>query len=291
MHLSRIPSGLRYYIGAAARLRRTVEDCAISVFDGWSYEEIVTPTVDYYSLFAQGMGAEAHRALRLCYAAPVFRQRPQSHAEWRRESTQLGCELIGAGSSHADLEVLVITAEILKRLGLDGGFRITLNSVEVFNGIAEELALDGDARERMRSLIDVRDAASLRQFLDTFGAGLKDRDVFARLTQLSGKREILDQGRAAMTNPRSVAALDALEHLWVVIESLGLSDSFEIDLGDVSGLDYYTGLVFKIYIRGAGVRVGRGGRYDRLTASVGRAEPAIGLVLDLVSLTELLSRP
>jgi ATP phosphoribosyltransferase regulatory subunit len=325
MHLSRIPSGLRYYIGAEARLRRSVEDCAISVFDGWSYEEIVTPTVDYYSLFEQGMGAEAHRAfrftdtdghlialrpdvtssvaraaatllgarprpLRLCYAAPVFRQRPQSHAEWRRESTQLGCELIGAGSSYADLEVLVIAAETLKRLGLDGEFCITLNSVEVFNGIAEQLALDGDARERMRSLIDVRDAASLRQFLDTFGAGLKDRDVFARLTQLSGKREILDKGRSVITNPRSMAALDALDNLWVVIKSLGLSDSFEIDLGDVSGLDYYTGLVFKIYIRGAGVRVGRGGRYDRLTARVGRAEPAIGFVLDLDALTEVLSR-
>ena len=65
MHLSKLPSGLRYYTGQAARLRRSIEDCAISVFDGWSYEEIITPTVDYYALFEQGMGAaEAQASFR-----------------------------------------------------------------------------------------------------------------------------------------------------------------------------------------------------------------------------------
>src|SRR5712664_193567 len=140
--LSKIPAGMRYYFGLEARLRRTVEETGMSIFDGWSYEEIMTPTVDYYSLFEHGMGrSEAHRAfrftdndgrllalrpdvtsaaaraaathfadrerpLRLCYAAPLFRQQPQSHVEWRRESTQTGCELIGANTSVADMEML-----------------------------------------------------------------------------------------------------------------------------------------------------------------------------------------
>ena len=108
--LSKIPNGLQYHSGAEARLRRTIEGTAMSVFEGWSYEEISTPTIDYYSLFERGMGSsESHRAfrfadadgrlltirpdvtsgiaraaatlfarrprpLRLCYAAPVFRQ-------------------------------------------------------------------------------------------------------------------------------------------------------------------------------------------------------------------------
>ena len=42
---------MRYYIGAEARLRRTVEDVAMSVFEGWNYEEVITPSVDYYDLF------------------------------------------------------------------------------------------------------------------------------------------------------------------------------------------------------------------------------------------------
>jgi ATP phosphoribosyltransferase regulatory subunit len=325
MHLSRIPSGLRYYTGEAARLRRAIEDCAISVFDGWSYEEIITPTVDYYSLFEEGMGAEAQaafrftdmdgrmvalrpdvtssaarasatllsqqpRPLRLCYAASVFHQQPRTTAEWRRESTQVGCELIGSAGVVADIEPLLIVTEVLKKLGLDGSFCITLNNVELFNGIAENLQLNQNSRERLRHLIDVRDASGLAELLDGLNVNASERDLFVHVTRLSGKRAILDKAKNVITNSRSVAALNLLRQTWETIEALGLADSFEIDLGDVSALDYYTGLLFKVYVRGAGNRVGRGGRYDRLTSTFGRAEPAIGFVLDLDALTDVIAR-
>jgi ATP phosphoribosyltransferase regulatory subunit len=321
--LSGIPTGMRYYFGQEARLRRTVEETGMTVFDGWSYEEITTPTVDYYSLFEHGMGrTEAHRAfrftdndgrllalrpdvtsaaaraaatlfaererpLRLCYAAPVFRQQPQSHAEWRRESTQIGCELIGANTRVADLEVLAIASEFLRRLGLEGDYAITLNDVGIFNGVAERLLLNPTLREEMRQLIDVRNAADLERFLAPYTSA-SEAEAFAQLMQLSGKRESLVQARSVISNEQSCAALDRLDGLWNVIESLGLTDSFEIDLGDVARLDYYTGLTFKIYVNGAGYRVGSGGRYDDLTASFGKAEPAVGFVVDLDALTDVL---
>ena len=321
--LSRIPTGMRYYFGPEARLRRTVEETAMNIFDGWSYEEITTPTVDYYSLFEHGMGrVEAHRAfrftdtdgrllalrpdvtsaaaraaatlfaererpLRLCYAAPVFRQQPQSHAEWRRESTQIGCELIGANTRVADLEVLVIAAEFLRRVDLEGNYAITLNDVGIFNGVAERLKLDPTWREEMRQLIDVRNAADLERFLTPYTSA-EEAQAFAQLMQLSGKRESLDLARRVISNEPSRVALDRLESLWNVIESLGLANSFEIDFGDVARLDYYTGLTFKVYVTGAGSRVGSGGRYDGLTASFGKAEPAVGFVIDLDALTDVL---
>jgi ATP phosphoribosyltransferase regulatory subunit len=74
------------------------------------------------------------------------------------------------------------------------------------------------------------------------------------------------------------------------LEAKGLSHSFEIDLGDVSSLDYYTGLSFKVFVDGAGSRVGGGGRYDRLISNFGAAEPAIGFVLNLDGLTDVLAR-
>jgi ATP phosphoribosyltransferase regulatory subunit len=324
--LSRIPGGLRYYFGAEARLRRTVEDTVMAVFDGWSYEEITTPSIDYYALFERGMGQEeAERAfrfmdtdgsllalrpdvtssvaraaatlfaararpLRLCYAAPVFRQKTQSHAEHRRESTQLGCEFIGPGGRVADMEMLTIAVEVLERLGLENDYCITLNSAEVFNGVAAGLSLDAGARERMRHLIDIRDTAELQSFLAAYEIPLEERASFSELTQLSGKREILDQARRVITNARSVAALEAIEWIWTIVEALDLTERFEIDLGDVSGLDYYTGATFKIYLSGAGARVGSGGRYDDLTANFGRREPAVGFVLDLDALTDVLAR-
>jgi ATP phosphoribosyltransferase regulatory subunit len=321
--LSRIPMGMRYYFGSEARLRRAIENMVISIFDGWSYEEITTPTVDYYSLFEHGMGRpQAHyafrfsdtdgrmlairpdvtslvaraaatlfagrkRPLRLCYVAPVFRQQPRSHAEWKRESTQIGGELFGAKNSAADMEILAIVCEVLERLDLDRHCSITLNDVEVFNGVAEQLKLRPDQRDEMRELVDKRNAADLEQFLVRYSSDAESK-AYAQLIQLSGKRKILSEARRLITNPRSQGALDRLERLWSIIESLQLAARFEIDLGDVSRLDYYTGLTFKIYVSGAGTRVGSGGRYDKLTASFGKAEPAVGFVFELDALTELL---
>ncbi|MCA1579081.1 MAG: ATP phosphoribosyltransferase regulatory subunit [Acidobacteria bacterium] len=322
--ISRIPAGMRYYIGAEARLRRKIEDTAMAVFTEWSYEEVITPSVDYYDLFEQGMGqAEAQRGfrftdndgrllalrpdvtssvarmaatllserarpLRFCYAAPVFRQQPQSHAEWRRENTQLGCELIGTNGHASDLEVLRLAAEILSRLDLQASYVITINNVEIFNGVAAQLDLAPAAREQLRRLIDTRESAELQRFFNGFSN--TEGRAFLQTTQLTGKCEVLRAARDVIANPRSVAALDSLEELWTDIESLGLADRFEIDLSDVSSLDYYTGLSLKVFVHGAGTSVGRGGRYDGLTGNFGRAEPAVGFVLNLDALTEVLSR-
>ena len=321
--LSKIPDGLRYYSGAEARLRRRIEETAMSVFDGWSYEEIITPTLDYYSLFERGMGpSEAHHAfrftdtdgrllalrpdvtsgiarvtatlfanrprpLRLCYAAPVFRQQGQSTIEWRRESTQIGCELVGQNNTSSDIEVLATACEVLQRLNLDREYVITLNDVEVFNGVAEGLGFDAGARDQLRQLVDGRNVADLESFLVSYASSEECR-AFSELIRLSGRLETLGKARRVITNARSSAALDRLESLWLVIESLGVSDHFEIDFGDLSRLDYYTGLTFKIYIEGAGARVGSGGRYDNLTANFGKSEPAVGFVFDLDALSGLL---
>ena len=321
---SRIPAGMRYYIGAEARLRRTVEDVAMSVFEGWNYEEVITPSVDYYDLFEQGMGqreaqrgfrftdndgrllalrpdvtssvarmaatllSERPRPLRFCYAAPVFRQQTQSHAEWRRENTQLGCELIGTNGKEADLEMLRLAAEILSRLNLESRYCITINNVEIFNGVAAQMNLTPAAREQLRRLIDTRAAAELRRFLQDYDQ--REGYAFSEPTQLTGKRDVLQMAHSLITNERSVVALKSVDELWTEIEALGLQDAFEIDLGDVSSLDYYTGLSLKIFVHGAGMSVGRGGRYDGLTGNFGRAEPAVGFVLNLDALTEVLGR-
>ena len=321
--LSKIPNGLRYYSGQEASLRRMIEETAMSVFDGWSYEEITTPTVDYYSLFERGMGSlEAHRAfrfgdtdgrllavrpdvtsgiaraaatlfanrqrpLRFCYAAPVFQQQGRSRAEWRRESMQIGCELVGQDSTTADMEVLAIAVEVLGRLGLENHYVITLNDVEVFYGVAESMGFDSSSRDELRQLIDGRNVADLERFLASYASQDECR-AFSQLIRLSGEQATLDKARSLIRNERSLAALDRLDRMWRIIESLAISDRFEIDLGDVARLDYYTGLTFKIYVEGAGARVGSGGRYDNLTANYGKAEPAVGFVLDLDALAGLL---
>ncbi len=324
--LSKIPGGMRYYFGGETRLRRAVENEVMSVFDGWGYEEIATPVVDYYALFEKGMGrAEAQRAfrftdtdgrmlalrpdvtsavaraaatlfsererpLRFCYAASVFRQRPRTHAEWKRQTRQLGCELIGAGPGAADVEALVIAAEVLERLGLRSRYRITLNHAGILRGVAEELGLGEAERERLRHLIDIRDAASLDALLAERAASSTSAALASRLGRLTGKPGALEEACGLAQGPRAREGFRALKEIWDVLETLDLAGSFEIDLGDVSGMDYYTGLVFRVYVEGAGARVGSGGRYDELASNFGRSETAVGFVLDLDALGDVLGR-
>lgn len=323
---SKLPYGVRYHSGTEARLRREAEDRVMRVFDGWSYEEIVTPALDYHDLFERGMGrAAAQRAfrftdtdgrlialrpdvtsgvaraaatlfarrarpLRFAYAANVWQQQSRSHAEWRRESRQLGCELIGVAGATGDVEMLLIVAEAFAALELQNEFRVTLNHVGIFNGIAERLDLDAARREEMRRLVDTRDRAALARLLEPLTDSPEDARAFAKLVQLSGKDEMFARAREVISNERSLCALAELERVWRTLDALGVSAAFEIDLGDAANLDYYTGTIFKIYASGAGTHVGGGGRYDELIANFGTHEPAVGFVLDLESLTEVLRR-
>lgn len=243
------------------------------------------------------------RPLRLSYAASVWRGQASHRAEWRRERKHLGCELIGAPDSgeartSGDAEMLAIIGEVITRLDLQNRTRITINNVQIFNGIAERLRLDGRARESLRSLMDKRDAPALKNFLlahtDTKPESIDDSDVtndaeaFARIIRLSGRGEMFCKARAVISNEKSVSALDELERLWKVVDTFVYANMYAIDFGDASQLDYYTGTVFKIYIAGAGAQAGGGGRYDELISAFGGTDTAVGFMLDLDALTDAL---
>ena len=55
---TQIPPGTQILIGRVARRRRVLERAICSVFEGWSYEEIIPPIFDYYDVFAKGWGQE-----------------------------------------------------------------------------------------------------------------------------------------------------------------------------------------------------------------------------------------
>jgi ATP phosphoribosyltransferase regulatory subunit len=320
--LSRIPPGVQYIFDAEVRVRRWVEAEIMSVFAGWSYGEIILPIFDYADLFALGMGKEQAemtyrftgrdgkllalrpemtslvartvatrfrnnpRPIRLSYSGEVFRwDEPRGGRQY--EFHQIGLEHIGSERLEADTEALVVAIETLRRLGLDG-FTITLSHVDFFNGIAEQLRLDENERRTVREMIDRKESEHLGDLMRTH-ADVDGRTAVTRLTTLSGKRDILEEARALVSNEKSRAALDDLDRVFEITEGLGIDGYIGIDLGDVGDLDYYTGLTFKIYAPGLGTALGRGGRYDQLLAQFGCPEPAVGFSLCLDWLAQLLA--
>ncbi|HMV51406.1 MAG TPA: ATP phosphoribosyltransferase regulatory subunit [Blastocatellia bacterium] len=324
--LTKIPAGVQYFFDEEVRLRRSVEARAMRVFAGWAYDEIILPMFDYHDLFARGMGAEKaeatyrfvdrdgallalrpeltslvartvatrfikrERPIRLSYSGEVFRyDDPAERAA--REFHQLGVEHIGEPDIVADIEVLLVAAEVLTALGLED-FRIALSHVDFFGGVAGFLGLDEAQRGELRVLIDRRNSRALAEFLQQVAPHIEAsrREGFCRLTQIAGKEEALVQAREILLNETSRAAVEHLAQIYSTLTALGLRENFDLDLGDTGAQAYYTGLVFKVFVPGLGVEVGSGGRYDNLIANFGEAEPAVGFSFALDALAGAISK-
>ncbi len=310
--LTKIPAGVQYFFDEEVRLRRHVERQAMEVFAGWSYDEIIVPMFDYHDLFARGMGAERaertyrftdrdgallalrpemtslvartvatrfvqrERPIRLCYSGEVFRyDEPTERAA--REFHQLGIEQIGQPSPTADIEVLLIAAELLTTIGL-GEFRIALSHVDFFNGVANALEINAASRAQLRELIDRRNSLALDKYLQANAPQMTQerRQSFCQLTQIAGKDEAIAKARATVRNETSRTAIEQLAAIYETLTALGLAEHFDIDFGEAGGLEYYTGVTFKVYVPGWGTEIGSGGRYDNLISNFGAAEPAVG---------------
>src|SRR3954469_15897426 len=168
---TQIPAGTKILLGRAARRRRVLERVVCSVFEGWSYEEIVPPIFDYYDVFIKGMGrgleeqvyrfidregnilalrpeftslvaktavtrlASSSKPIRLYYSGEVLRfEKPKGGRQ--REFAQIGIENFGGQAKTADVEVLLIAVETFQRLGIQS-FQINLGSVDFFGGIVD----------------------------------------------------------------------------------------------------------------------------------------------------------
>jgi ATP phosphoribosyltransferase regulatory subunit len=323
--LTKIPAGVQYFFDDEVKLRRYVERRAMEVFAGWSYNEIILPMFDYHDLFARGMGEEKaertyrfvdrdgallalrpeltslvartvatrfikrERPIRLCYSGEVFRyDEPTERAA--REFHQLGVENVGEPGIVADIEVLLVAAEVLAKLGLSG-FRIALSHVDFFNGVADALKLEARARAQLREMIDRRNSLAVEEFLQMRAPGVEEsrRVDFSRLIQIAGKQDALRRARGILNSDRSLVAVDHLDKIYSTLDSLGLGENFDVDLGDTGGLEYYTGLTFKVYAPGCGAAIGGGGRYDNLFANFGQTEPAVGFSIALDGLAGAIS--
>ena len=222
---------------------------------------------------------------RLCYAASVLRTRP-SGQEGSREPIQIGAEVYGHAGIEADIEVidLLLQSLALAELGL---VRLDINHLGLASLLLAEL--EGVDEEAVLQLLQARDLPSLRELLAPWS-----QPAAAALLALP---ECFGPAESAMARARTLLApwpqatphLDALD---AVLGSLRLARhagqvSLAIDLADVQGFRYHTGLGFAAYVEGHARAVGRGGRYDGIGAAFGRGRPATGFSLDLRELVEL----
>jgi ATP phosphoribosyltransferase regulatory subunit len=320
--LVQVPPGVQCFVGAEARRRRRIEEAVVAVFEGWDYEEIIPPLFDYADVFATpGLAARtysfvgrdgsllalrpdftsllakiaagrlAHRPppIRLYYSGEVLRYEPPK-AGRQSELFQMGLEHLGGDSRAADAEILAIAGECLEGLGVRG-WVLALGHVGVFHGLVHALGLGAATADVLGERMEAKDAEGVRSVLAAAQASGPAAEALVRLSALAGDRASLGEAaRVLECCPAAARAVGELREVTDALAAAGLGDRVAIDLGEVRGLDYYTGLVFRVYARGLGFEVGAGGRYDSLLARFGRPMPAVGFMLGLDRVALLLDR-
>ncbi len=292
-------------------------DCCLK----WSYEEVRTPTLEYLHLFTSagtltpGMLGRVYSFLdwdgwsgervvlrpdgtipiaryyidnmaekgvaKLFYVANVFIF--EETGKETREKWQCGAELIGMRSPSAEVELIILALEVLKRLGIEG-VELRLSHAGLIRALLAKLGLNLGEQARVFDQIldgDVEALAKLKPGKPELGRAL------SLLLDLRGKSSGFLKNLKAQFNhnlPELNPSLDDFINIVGLLEALGYK--YHIDMASGRGFEYYTGMIFQLFVREE--KIGGGGRYDDLIPLMGgRDTPASGFALYLDQLMNL----
>lgn len=294
-----------------------VRRAMLDLFRGRGYELVVPPLIEYVDSLLTGAGSDldlktfklvdqlsgrmmgvradmtpqvaridahllGHNPVnRLCYAGSVLHTVPDG-VYHSREPMQLGAELYGVAGVEGDLEILSLMLDALQAAGLRN-IQLDIGHVGIYRALAEEMALPPELESSLFKALQSKAADEVAEICA--GLDAKRAQALVALTRLYGGAEILQAGRAALPdNARIRAALDTLEQLTSSLQERGIE--LALDLAELRGYGYHSGVVFAAYTGGHSRAIALGGRYDEAGKAFGRARPATGFSLDLRELVE-----
>src|SRR5262245_39483329 len=313
---TQLPKGVKIYLPDEAAQKRVVEERLLGVFRRWGYRELVTPTYEYFDVLSKGTDhdlqermfkmvdresghllalraditpqiarivatrmREDAKPLRLGYVTNVFRY-DDPHVGRYREFYQAGVELVGLPNPEADAEMIAMTVEGLRALGLEH-FQIDVGQADFFRGILEDLDADETTARELRLALGRKDQGEVERLVATLGAPATVTELLLTLPGLYGRGDVLDRAERLVKNARSEAALANLAEVYRLLRAYGLAEYALLDLGDVRGFDYYSGVHFEAYVSGLGAALVGGGRYDHMLGRFGYDCPAVGFAFEV----------
>ncbi len=295
-----------------------------TMFAHYGYEQIQTPTFEYFDIYHNKRGTDNGRNLykffnregdilalrpdvtpsiarymatfynyekspkRFSYLGNVFYNN-ENYQGKLREFTQAGVECIGIASPDADAECIALAVNALLSTGLSE-FQIDIGHVGYFNGLVEEAGLDENMAEDLRSLIDEKNYIGLEEVLAEHEIPKSVKMAFIDLPKLFGDSSILDKASSYTNNEKSKLAIDRIRKVYEILGDYGVTEYVSFDLGMVSKLNYYTGLIFKGYTYDVGDSIVDGGRYDGLLGTFSYDAPAVGFAIKTDEVMNALAR-
>ncbi len=218
---------------------------------------------------------------RYCYAGTVLHTLPQ-HLGAPRCMVQMGCELYGYAGIEADLEMLDLLLHSLKLAGCRQ-IVLELGHVGIFRGLLQGLNLESSVEAELFDILQRKAKPELKVLLRQLPSAAAALNVLPDLagdvSVIKRARSLLQQGSATV-----LAALDDLQH---VVDRLKLAFpevQFYVDLAELRGYHYHTGLSYAAYVDESRFEVAKGGRYDAVGEAFGRSRSATGFSMDVLAL-------
>lgn len=219
---------------------------------------------------------------RLAYCGSVLHTLPAGMTT-TREPIQIGAELYGHAGLEADLEILRLMTRALAAAGLER-LHLDIGHPRIYRALAEGADLGAEDAEALFHAVQQKDAPAVAAMAPLLGD--ERAEALARLTRLNGDGAALEEARRALPrNPVIARALDDLARLAREAAVPGLEVSF--DLAELGGFNYESGVVFAAFAPASPDALARGGRYDEVGRSFGRARPATGFTTDLRRIASL----
>ena len=315
-----LPEDIADVLPAQARKVESLRRAILDLYQSYGYELVAPPILEFLDSLLTGTGSDLNlqtfklvdqlsgRTLglraditpqvaridahllnragvtRLCYAGSVAHARTPVGSS-AREDLQLGAEIYGCATWEADFEAITLLLKTLSIAGLDKVY-LDLSHAGILTGILAEQKLDKETIETLYGLLQSKDRPRLSKWAACLPA--KTAEALMALTELNGPCEQV-LAKAKKELPKHAAIDQALADLERLVAAVSASSGLElsIDLADLRGYQYHSGVMFAAYVEKWPQPIARGGRYDHVGQAFGRSRPATGFSLDLLTLSNL----
>lgn len=316
-----LPEDIADVLPAEARRVETLRRAILDLYQSYGYELVAPPILEFLDSLLTGTGSDLNlqtfklvdqlsgRTLglradmtpqvaridahllnrdgvtRLCYAGSIAHARTPVGSS-AREELQLGAEIYGCATWEADFEAISL---LLKTLGVAGLNKVylDLSHAGVLEGILDGQAIAKTEIEMLYGLLQSKDRSRLSIWAKCLPA--QSAEALMILTELNGPcAQVLASAKKSLPKNKLIdAALAQLEKLVAATEAFSNDVELSIDLADLRGYQYHSGVMFAAYVDKLPQPIARGGRYDHVGQAFGRSRPATGFSMDLLTLAGL----
>ncbi|MDO8713372.1 MAG: ATP phosphoribosyltransferase regulatory subunit [Polynucleobacter sp.] len=316
-----LPEDIADVLPAEARKVESLRRAILDLYQSYGYELVAPPILEFLDSLLTGTGSDLNlqtfklvdqlsgRTLglradmtpqvaridahllnregvtRLCYAGSIAHARTPVGSS-AREELQLGAEIYGCATWEADFEAISLLLKTLSVAGLNKVY-LDLSHAGVLEGILDGQTIAKTDIETLYSLLQSKDRPRLAIWAKCLPA--KSAEALMALTELNGPcAQVLANAKKALPKHKLVdEALAQLEKLVCATATLASDVELSVDLADLRGYQYHSGVMFAAYVDKLPQPIARGGRYDHVGQAFGRPRPATGFSMDLLTLANL----